>query len=935
MSTLFTDDFNRANGGLGANWTDLAAGLAISSNQVAGIATEAAAYYNGGTPAANAWVQLKYSTKSATAGYLGLRLNTATFNGYTFNASTGLNSGQVLRLDGGVPSGVGRVLKEPADGSVVRVEMRGSTISIYYDDVLQGTRTDANHSAANRSFIGGTGTALRLDDFATGNLPTLSSPTPSGTLGTSTTATIGATTDESAGTIYAVADKPRRMTGAALLFASNSETGCEAILLWQGANLLPRTSHTAIWKANYKHQAGYYAVAWHTSYDGTFHGSRYEYGTHPYPTSGGANSAGVNTGTGNDTHYYEIALNALDYIASPGPGATKLVVKETWVTQARTCEIVNISGTDYVRHRYYPDVDNDPTFFIQQDVTKASYDADAASVVTPTFLIGTSPWALGVETPSGELTGIRLFNAALSISDIALEAEATTDAAVTSAGASSLWYSNIAPTVSDVSDKSGAGHSPTWANADRPTNSTVAPSAKQIKDGKNAFGVTASGAGSSAVSGSSPSVGLTGLTPSTAYAYAAVQFSGANSNIVTGTFTTSAPIAPGASSGPGLVIGEGYIGEGAIGAPNAAPSGSSYSVSVSESATATDAISASLQLPAALAEAAAAGDSKAASLVALAAVAEAGSAADTLSAIGAWLRAISEAASASDSKSATGAWPTNLTETAAADDLVTSSPSYTGALSEAANAVDQVAAILAAAAALAEAASATDSKSALGSFGRAVSEAATATDSKAATLAALGAISETATAGEVMAASFAALAAVLEAATAGDSKSAGGASSASLSETAAASDVIAAGPVYVGSIAESAAATEAMSSLVAALMTIAETGSASDSMTGVAQKLAGLIDSASASDTATALLNAGAQVSEAVAALDALQASAAIGVVVIEAANATDLVALIDSAARAAPGRTLIVSPATRELRIVGAGDLRRLIVIRPQRTLH
>ena len=543
MSTLFTDDFNRANGSLGANWTDLAAGLVISSNQVAAAATSSSAYYSGGTPAANCWAQIRYSTNTADGASLGVRLNTSTFNGYSFGATTTLGSPQVSRISGGASSGIGRVLPNLANGALVRFEMRGSGISVYYDDVLQGTRTDANHSAANRTFMAGAGTALRLDDFATGNLPTLSAPTPSGTLGTSTTATIGATTDESAGTIYAVADKPRRMTGAALLFASNSETGCEAILLWQGANLLPRTSHTAIWKANYKHQAGYYAVAWHTSYDGTFHGSRYEYGTHPYPTSGGANSAGANTGTGNTTHFWEIAgLGAFDFIASPGPGPTKQVVKELWLTQARVCEVVNVSGTDYVRHRFYPDVDNDPTFYIQQDVTKASYDTDAASVVTPTFLIGSSPWALGVECPSAEITGIRLFNAPLSITDIALEAEAPTDAAVTSAGAASLWYSNIAPTVSDVSDKSGAGHSPTWANSDRPTNSTVAPSAKQIKDGKSAFGTTAAAAGTSAVSGSSPTVSLSGLSATTAYVYSAVQFSGANSNIVAGSFATSGAV---------------------------------------------------------------------------------------------------------------------------------------------------------------------------------------------------------------------------------------------------------------------------------------------------------------------------------------------------------------------------------------------------------
>ena len=56
----------------------------------------------------------------------------------------------------------------------------------------------------------------------------------------------------------------------------------------------------------------------------------------------------------------------------------------------------------------------------------------------------------------------------MSITDIAAEAASEQDLPVTAAGTASRWYSNINPTPSDVSDKSGAGHSPTWDNANRP-----------------------------------------------------------------------------------------------------------------------------------------------------------------------------------------------------------------------------------------------------------------------------------------------------------------------------------------------------------------------------------------------------------------------------------------------------------------------------------
>lgn len=204
MSTLFTDNFNRANGGLGGNYTDLIAGMAISSNQVAGIAGDAATYYSGGTPGANCWAQIKFATKTAGGGNLGIRLNTGTFDTYFFSAITG--SASISRQDAGVPTVLGSTFTTPANGTVVRLEMRGSTISVYYDDVLQTTRTDATYSSAGRTFFSCNGAAHRYDDFSTGTLPTISSATPSGTLGTTTTATIGCTTDDSTGTLYVVVD---------------------------------------------------------------------------------------------------------------------------------------------------------------------------------------------------------------------------------------------------------------------------------------------------------------------------------------------------------------------------------------------------------------------------------------------------------------------------------------------------------------------------------------------------------------------------------------------------------------------------------------------------------------------------------------------------------------------------------------------------------
>ena len=260
--------------------------------------------------------------------------------------------------------------------------------------------------------------------------------------------------------------------GTGLEFPPNLMPGSDARLVWSGASMLPRTSHTAIWKAKFVQQNGYYAVAWHTSNDGTWHASNFEFGTHPYPTTGTLNADGQSTGgTGSDgaIHYYEIAgLGASDFIASPGPGPTYLVAKDVWVTQARTCEVV---GGNTVRHRYWPDIGN-ATDYIEQSIPKSSYDAALSGTVSPAFTIGGSPWTGdGVsnnESPAAVLRGFAFFDAPLSIADIAAEAASDSDAAVTAAGAQSVWYINKNPTPTDVSDKSGAGNSPTWANDQRP-----------------------------------------------------------------------------------------------------------------------------------------------------------------------------------------------------------------------------------------------------------------------------------------------------------------------------------------------------------------------------------------------------------------------------------------------------------------------------------
>lgn len=260
-------------------------------------------------------------------------------------------------------------------------------------------------------------------------------------------------------------------SGAAVLqdqtgldFPLNAVSGGDIRLLWNGANLLSRTDHTAIWKAKYKQQPStYYAVAWHAYNDGTFHGDNYEFGTHPYPAANGTfdgqGSALTGDGGSSGNYWQELAgLGAHDYIALPMSAAKQLVPDGRWLTQARTCQT---SGANLV-HRFYPDVDNFPGDYIEKTVTLASLPSPSA----PAFYYGSSDWtgsgSTNTETPGCVLRHMLLYASALDISTIQAKAALTSNDA-------DAFYSNLNPTPTDVTDKSGSGHSPSWANANRPT----------------------------------------------------------------------------------------------------------------------------------------------------------------------------------------------------------------------------------------------------------------------------------------------------------------------------------------------------------------------------------------------------------------------------------------------------------------------------------
>jgi len=259
---------------------------------------------------------------------------------------------------------------------------------------------------------------------------------------------------------------------------TNDAANSDIRLNWSGANLLPRTAQTGFMDAFYVQQTGYYACVWNCHNDGTFHQDTYEVGFHPHPCTDGSvlgngqrANAGGSTGT---THYFEIAgLGAQDYIATPG-GSSLLVTKGVWLRQIWIVEAV---GGNY-RHTFYPDALGalgNADFSIVQEIATGTLTSSS----TPVFLLGCSPWTssnfastgtgtTNNETPGCIMRNIGLFDTALSISDARTEAASTGVTAASSGGSGHIWYINRNPTPSDITDKSAAGHTPSWANGNRP-----------------------------------------------------------------------------------------------------------------------------------------------------------------------------------------------------------------------------------------------------------------------------------------------------------------------------------------------------------------------------------------------------------------------------------------------------------------------------------
>jgi hypothetical protein len=241
-----------------------------------------------------------------------------------------------------------------------------------------------------------------------------------------------------------VTEQPPGGGTSGLNFPSNGGATNDVRFKFTGGNLQPMYPATYIWRVNLRRQAGYYTTFFWGP-DGNFTGAGY-YGAHPYP-DGEPKPSGTN-------HKWELSIDGNDFVNDANGNSTQLGY-DTWKTQAMR---VFDDGTRKV-HEYYwdlPDLSK-----VIRVYTSRSYGPPS----NPALTFGTAPWAPGSEHLSGILRGLQLYSAALTPQDIVNEVNSPLG---TSQGSSSIWYLNLNPTPSDIADKSGKGHNPTWVTSLRP-----------------------------------------------------------------------------------------------------------------------------------------------------------------------------------------------------------------------------------------------------------------------------------------------------------------------------------------------------------------------------------------------------------------------------------------------------------------------------------
>ncbi|MBK6972874.1 MAG: hypothetical protein IPH26_07905 [Sterolibacteriaceae bacterium] len=209
---------------------------------------------------------------------------------------------------------------------------------------------------------------------------------------------------------------------------------------------------TYIWRYYPRSQASYYTTFfWGNDGEFRWDGGRANtyYGAHPYPYPAPHFVPPEKIGP----RYWEISVGSQDILSE------STVEYNRWHTQAL---VVWADWLGRKHHEFHWDL---------PDLSKVlrhteSRDYGNKNPPVPALTFGDAPWAPSEEIMDGVLRGIQIYATALNLSDVLAE---STEPLSTTTGRACVWYMNLNPTPTDISDKSGRGHNPEWVGSERPT----------------------------------------------------------------------------------------------------------------------------------------------------------------------------------------------------------------------------------------------------------------------------------------------------------------------------------------------------------------------------------------------------------------------------------------------------------------------------------
>lgn len=174
---LATDDFNRANGSIGSNWTDTVdegATPSISSNQVVSDGGDAGAFWNANAFTADQYGQITITENSGNFCGIILRANASD---YVIFQQLGASEVAIYWRNGGAFDNIALASYAVQDGDVLRGEAEGTTFRLYVNGDLKcsGTNASAPSTGAVGFIVSGTGI---VDNWIGGNIGTVAATPP-------------------------------------------------------------------------------------------------------------------------------------------------------------------------------------------------------------------------------------------------------------------------------------------------------------------------------------------------------------------------------------------------------------------------------------------------------------------------------------------------------------------------------------------------------------------------------------------------------------------------------------------------------------------------------------------------------------------------------------------------------------------------------------